>query len=69
MRARPRVCVIMQCSLEAANYLCEAMSVVCTACFYTGAVSFHVFPKFKRGIPAVTSMTIDYATASYASNL
>ena len=32
------------------------MSVVCTACIYTGAVFFHVFLKFKRGMPAVSSM-------------
>ena len=35
-----------------------AMSVVCTAGVYTGAVFFHVFLKFKRGMPAVSSMTM-----------
>ena len=35
------------------------MSVVCTACrpTYTGAVFFHVFLKFEKGMPAVSSMT------------
>ena len=57
MRARPRVCVIMRCSSEVVTHLWEAMSVVCTICIYTGAVFFHVFLKFKRGMPAVSSMT------------
>ena len=57
MRVRPRVCVIMRCSSEAAKHLWEVMSVVCTACIYSGAVFFHMFPKFKRGMLAVVFMT------------
>ena len=34
----------------------EAMNVVCTACIYTGAVFFHLFPKIKRGMDAVSSV-------------
>ena len=47
----------MRCSLEAAKHLWVVMCVVCTAYIYTGAIFFYVFPKFKRGMPAVTSMT------------
>ena len=57
VRARLRVCVIMRCSSEAVKNLWEAMSIACTVCIYTGAVFFHVFLNFKRGIPAVSSMT------------
>ena len=32
------------------------MSVVCTPCIYIGAVFFHLFPKIKRGVVAVTSV-------------
>ena len=50
MRVRPSicVCVIMRCLSEAAINLWEAMSVVCTACIYTGAAFFHEFLKFKE---------------------
>ena len=34
------------------------MSAVYTAYIYTRAIFFHVFLKFKRGIPAVKSMTM-----------
>ena len=50
----------MRCSLEAVKNLWEAMSVVSSMhrlSIYTGAVFFHVFLKFKRGMPAVSSMT------------
>ena len=63
VRVRPRVCVIMRCSSEAVTDLWEAMNVqcsrLCTACIYrpTRAVFFHVFLKFKRGMPAVSSKT------------
>ena len=59
VRARPRVCVIMPCSSEAVKNLWEAMSVyytVCTACIYTRAVLFYLFPKIKRGMAAVSSV-------------
>ena len=47
---------MMRCSSEAVKNLWEAKSVVCTACIYTGAVFFQLFPKIKRGIAAVSSM-------------
>ena len=56
MRARPRLCVIMQCLLEAVKNLCEAMGAVCTARIYPGIVFFRVFPKIKRSMLAVSSM-------------
>ena len=56
--ARSASCVIMRCSSEAVKRLWEAMSVVCGTCIYTGDVFFHVFPKFKRGMIAVGSMTM-----------
>ena len=34
------------------------MSVVCSTCICIGAVFFHVFLKFKRGMLAVSSMTM-----------
>ena len=37
--------------------LWEAISVACTFCAFTGTVFFHVFLKFKRGMPAVSFMT------------
>ena len=55
MRVRPRAWVIMRCSSEAVKNLWEAMSKVCTACIYTRAVFFHVFPKIKMGMAAVSS--------------
>ena len=57
MRARPRVCVIMRCSSEAIKRLWQAMNVVCSTCIYNGTFFLHVFLKFKRGMPAVSSMT------------
>ena len=33
------------------------MRINASTCIYTGAVLFHVFLKFKRGMPAVSSMT------------
>ena len=39
---------------EAVKNLWETMSVVCTACIYTAAVFFHLFPKIKRGMAAVS---------------
>ena len=35
----------------------EAMSVVCTACIYTGTILSDVLLKFKRGMPVVSSIT------------
>ena len=55
--ARSALCVMMRCSLEEVKTFWEAVSAVCTACIYTGAVVCHVFLKFKRGMPAVSSMT------------
>ena len=47
------------------------MSAVRASGIYTGAVFFHVFLKFKRGMPAgscmATSLGVLYST--YASNL
>ena len=57
MRAGPRECVIMWRLSEVVKNLLEAMSVVCTACIYTGAVFCYVFLKFKMGMPPVCSMT------------
>ena len=34
------------------------MSVLCSSCTYTGAVFFHAFLLFKRGILAVSSRTM-----------
>ena len=50
------MCVIMRCSPEAVKNLWEAMSLVCTACIYTGAVFFHLFAKIKRNMAAITSV-------------
>ena len=57
MCAWPRVCVIVRCSSEAVKNLWGAMSVVCISCIYTGAAFFHLFPKMKRGMAAVSSAT------------
>ena len=48
--------MIMRCSSEAVKRLRKAISVVCSNCTYNGAVFFHVFLKFKRGMPVVSSM-------------
>ena len=60
MRARPRVCVCDHAVfVEDRKKFVVAMSVVCTACTYrpTGAVFFFLlFLKFKKGMPAVSSM-------------
>ena len=69
MRAWPRVCVILRYSLKVVKNLWEAMSVECTACIYDGSVFFYVFLKYKRGMPAVSSMTTPLRVHNYASNL
>ena len=46
----------MRCSSEAVKNLWEAMNVVCAACIYTGALFFHLFPKIKKGMTAVSSV-------------
>ena len=53
--ARSASCVIMRCSSEAVKNLWEAKSVVRTACVYTGAEFFHLFPKIKRSISSVAT--------------
>ena len=64
MRARPLVRVIVRCLSEAVKNLWEAMSVICIACvdmptihvYNTRAVFFHLFPKIKRCMAAVSSV-------------
>ena len=61
VRARSRVCVITRWLSEVLRNLLERLSVVCTTCICIYSILepylFHVFLKFKKAKPAVSSMT------------